>query len=237
MRILTLLAVFSSLGAALQPLQAGIEFVETTVKVDAKLTEDKVPVNFKFKVTGNKPVKLMDFEIGCKCLKAYAAKAEYQPGEEGTLEAIMEMGTLEGQVTKMLTVVTDDPANPRTELTTVVNVPQIYKIEPNVVKWDIGGPADPKVIHIKINHTDPILITKLSCTRPTVDLDIKVIKPGVEYQITIKPQSTAQPELGLITVETDCKLPRFRVRQLFYNISQPKGAPPRLMPPPPAPAN
>jgi hypothetical protein len=202
-----------------------VEFASAEVKVEASPSDSEVPVNFKFKVTGDTPLKISDLEITCKCLHASVEKNEYQPGEEGEVKTIMEVGQFEGETAKSVMFVSNDPKQPRLQLTAVVNIPKLIEFTPQMTTWTVGDKPEAKTVQIKVLYKDPITILKISSTRPNMTPDIKVIKSGREYELTLTPASTASPELGLITIETDCKIAKYAKRQIFFNIVRPRNAP------------
>ncbi len=193
-------------------------FATEQVQVNATPEQDEIALSFPFEVQGTEPLKIVDFEIGCKCLNASVEKAEYQPGEKGVVNAKFALGSFEGPVTKHITMVSNDSKKPQRILTTLVNVPMLYSFEPKTLTWKMGDPSDPKSWKIKILHHTPINILKISSTRPRFNPQIKVIVPGREYELTLTPPDTTSPTLGVITIETDCNIAKFAKTQCFFNI-------------------
>ncbi len=211
-------AVLFALCACLSPARAGIDFESTVVKKEAEPQEEQADFVFKFKISGDKPVRISDVEVSCGCLQASVDHAEYRPGETGEVKATMRLGSFEGPASKSITVKTNDPEKPLIHLETVANIPTLIEFEPKVTTWKVGEAASPKTVKVKVTHKESIRILKLQSTRENVTPALKEIKEGREYEITLTPKSTESPELGLVTVETDCPIVRYTRRQIFFNV-------------------
>jgi hypothetical protein len=209
---------------------AGIEFEQTTVKATSKLEDESADFFFKFKVTGDKLVRITDLEVSCGCLEATADKAEYAPGETGQVKAVMATGSIEGEMTKYITVATNDAKNPSIQLDCSINVPKIYDFQPMTTSWEMGEAPTTKEVKITVLGANPINILKFASTRPNLQAEMVVTKPGREYLLKLTPKNTDTPELGLVTLETDCKIAKFTKRQIFFTIV-------RKRPPTPAPVS
>src|SRR5688572_23350622 len=113
------------------PARAGLTFDKTVLDHKATHAETEFAADFKFKVTGGKPVKIRNIDTYCSCLKAKTkdGRMEFKDGEEGVIETAFRLGTFEGEVAKQVVVVTDDPAQPEITLTVRAVIPPLYKVE------------------------------------------------------------------------------------------------------------
>ena len=223
-----LLPSFSALLLALTlPAGAGLEFEKPVYEYTSKHNETEFPAEFKFKVTGDKAVTIKDLPTYCHCLKA-APKGDkfvYRPGETGVIEAKFLLGTFEGEQTKQVDVITDDPAQPEIQLAVKVTIPPLYKMEPESLEWAIGEEAKSKTIKVTILDEKEIAITGLETSRENMAATFKEVKKGKEYEITLTPKSTADPMLGVLRVETNAPYARFQKRLLFFGIKKPTAQP------------
>lgn len=208
------------------PALAGLEFEQVMLKHTAKHSDTEVAGEFKFKVTGDKAVTIKDIASYCSCLKAKTkdGKLEFKPGEEGVVETAFLLGTFEGEVTKQVDVLTDDPAQPEIQLAVRVNIPQIFKFEPESLKWDVGEEAKGKTMKMTVVDEKEIAITGLVSSRDGMAAEFKEVKKGREYEITMTPKTTAEPMLGVLRVETNAPYPRYQKRLVFFNVLRPKAA-------------
>ncbi len=74
----------------------------------------KVDTVFKFKNTGTDILEIKDVSTSCGCTSAKPEKISYQPGEEGNIPVSFNSGRFSGPIQKNVTIVTNDPINPRT---------------------------------------------------------------------------------------------------------------------------
>lgn len=206
--------------------RAGLSFEQAEQSRTADRAATEVAADFKFKVTGDKPVKITDIATYCSCLKAKTKgdKLEFKPGEEGIVETAFLLGTFEGEVAKQVVVTTDDPAQPEITLTVKVTIPVVYKVEPESVAWDVGEEPKAKKMKFTIVDDKAITVTGLVSSRDNMVAEVKEVTKGREYEISLTPKSTAEPMLGVLRVETDAPYPRFQKRLLFFNVKRPKAA-------------
>jgi hypothetical protein len=198
-----------------------LSFDLTTSKATAQLGQDKVETEFKFKNTGDAILKLVDLEIGCKCLSAVSDKMQYQPGESGTIKATMsDLGTVEGDVSKSVKVISNDKDFPQIDLNFTATFPRLLEITERTTKWTVGEPAAAKTVKIKVLHDKPIQIKSAVSSRDTIAPSIKTITPGKEYEIVLTPLSTDNPLMAIISLETDFSIPKYARASLFATISR-----------------
>jgi hypothetical protein len=209
------------------PLRAGIEFEKVELLAPAKPDDTEVTADFKFKITGSEPVKITDIDPTCSCLKAETkdGRTEYKPGEAGVLHAVFGLGSFEGVVGKQIIVATTDPARPEITLTVKADIPLIYKAEPESITWDLNEAPAAKKVKFTVQGEKDIRVTGTQSSREGMKAEVKEIKKGREYEILLTPQTTAEPMLGFIRVETDAPYPRHQKKLLFFNIKRP--APPQ----------
>jgi len=188
------------------------------IEVKPQPADEVVKVNFKFRNKGTKPVKILDLESSCSCLSAEMDKAEYQPGEEGTGTAEFKVSTFVGRHEKILTALTDDPQQQEWEITFILDIPAVVDIEPKTLQWWIGDELVEKTTTVKMNADTPMKITNITATRDNVEFSWKEIKPGQEYQVTVKPKTTKDVTLGALKIETDSKIPKYQRQLAFFSI-------------------
>jgi hypothetical protein len=131
-------------------------------------------------------------------------------------------------VAKQVSVTTSEPGAQDTVLTVRVSIPQVFQIEPEHLKWEVGEEAKAKKIKFKILGEKPIAVTGLVSSRENMLAEFKEVSKGREYEITLTPASTAEPVMGVLRVETDAPWTRFQKRLLFFNVMRPRPpAPPK----------
>jgi hypothetical protein len=197
---------------------AGIEFESTTIKSTAKPEDETVDFFFKFKITGDKIVRITDLEVSCGCMEAITPQGEYEPNAKGEVKVTMKVGSIEGESAKYITVSTNDPEHPTIQLDCIIDVPKIYEFSPMTTSWNLGEKPVTKEVKIKILSKDPVNILKYASTRANVTADMVVTVPGREYLLKLTPKSTDEATLGTIKIETDCKIAKYANRLIFFTI-------------------
>ena len=214
--LLLLLAAF--------PATAALEFETPAIKVDADLNDKTVTRDFKFTNGGDKVVKITNADAGCSCLGVEVAdgKFTYAPGESGVLRATFELGNFQGTVEKRISVwLEGDPEDkPSTSVSMSVHIPVIIKVEPKSVKWQVGDPAEPKMIDVTMDYKKPIRVTSVGTSNDTFSAELITLEDGKRYQIKVTPaKGTSSAGLNIIRIATDAEIEKHRNQQAFAVIS------------------
>jgi hypothetical protein len=209
-----------------------ITFEKPRLSITAAHSESQVRGSFPFKITGPSTVRITDIRAYCSCLSVNTndGRREYQPGQSGTIDAVFDLGSFEGEIEKSIGVTTDSSPAGETQLTLAVTIPLLYEAVPPTLKWSVGDAPDPKEIRIRILGDQPIRITNTVSSRDQMLASAREVTPGREYIITLTPQSTAEPMLGMLRVETDAPWERYRKKLLFFNVARPQPATPATPP-------
>jgi len=201
---------------------ADLQFDHKEIEIKAKVSDEVVTFLFPFKNVGKESVSIIDVNLTCSCLSAKTNRGSYGPGEGGHLEAVFSIGSFTGIQRKSMTVISrsKDGEQVRDSLLAILTIPDVVTIEPELIKWKVGEDPTVKTFTLKVPHVDPIKITNVSCTREGFDVSVLTKKEGREYQITIKPQNTSKPMLGMLKIETDSKLKKHSRKLAFFSIAR-----------------
>ncbi len=202
---------------ALQFDPACAQLVTDQPVIEVKPTPEDVGITtpFDFHNKGTRPVRVVSIESACSCLKATLDKPLYQPGEKGTGKATFKLSGLTGMQEKTLHVHTDDSTRPEWLIRFAIEIPELIRIEPKTQQWEQGEAALAKTTHITLLGATPMKIISITSVSDQVSFTWREITPGREYEITIKPTSTAEILFGALKIETNSKIPKY-VRQLAY---------------------
>ncbi len=204
---------------------AGLEFSQPVKDVHAPADVATVTESFEFKNLGEKPVTITKADPTCSCLKVEISggKLKYAPGESGVVRVTFEMGNFSGIVDKMVAIWLDDdpPDKPSRSVTVRVHIPVLVAIEPKTVKWDIGAPATPQIIQIRMAEGQAIHVTGVKSSSDLFVTEIKTLEEGKKYDLLVTPKQTTGPGLGVIRIETDCGVARHRTQQAFGVVRKP----------------
>lgn len=199
------------------------ERVEVTVKPDAKM----VSIPFEFTNKTDRPLTIARYDSACSCISARVTrplgKMTYKPGEKGQIMVDFELGSFSGFQKKTLLLWTkDDPAQkPSTVLTSAITIPELFKITPKTMFWDLNGPQMPKAIRIKVDHDQPIHIRSHAGSNDNFPYTVKTIRDGWEYEVVVTPQATDTPGMGILKFTTDSPIKRYQRQQAFVSVRRP----------------
>ena len=183
--------------------RAELKWEQTTIELKPAITDKAAVGHFKYKNTGDKPIKFKSVKASCGCTTAQTQKDEVGPGEAGEITATFNIGDRVGEQVKMVTVETDDSAHPVTQLTLKTNIPQLLEIVPNFVFWQTGEEPSPKVVIARAGKDAPIKNLEVVSTNPQM-FEAKVEKGAHgEFKINIIPKATKVPAYATVSVKTD----------------------------------
>jgi hypothetical protein len=186
-------------------------------------------VDFPFTNATAAPLTIRKFNCACSGLRSEITgnKLTYAPGESGVLRSFFTVGPANGTMSKSVVLwLQDDPEEtPSATFTARIHVPELVKIEPRTLCWDLGQPAAPQTLRIRIDHEKPILLNKVTCTTENFRHSLRTIEPGKLYEIEAVPVNSAILGLAVLKLETDCPLPRQQLHQAFLVVRKPPARP------------
>ena len=202
------------------------KLVEVTASADAKV----VTAEFPFEIKGAEGAEIISHDAPCSCLTAKifplkadrSVKLKWAEGESGKIVGRFEMGNFKGTVDKAI-LLNMKGKKEQVQLVVRVHIPVLFEIEPSTHFWELGGPATAKKFKIKVNHAEPIHILKLMGQMEEFPYEVKKIKDGWEYEVTVTPKSTAEPGMGRLAFFTDCSIKRHKRHQVFTVVRAKRG--------------
>ncbi len=205
------------------------QFVFERSEVVMKLPpdQDRLSVEFPFTVKGESPVTIKDYKAACSCLSAEISengKLTWKPGEKGVVRGNFKLGTIKGKIEKKIVLSIAGEAAPLV-LTTKLEIPHLFAIAPPTLFWDLEGEAKSQKFKVKVNHDEAIRITDISCTNEQFNYELKVVKPGWEYEVEVTPKHVKARAFGLLRLRNDCKFKKHASAQAFMVVRVPKAEP------------
>ena len=202
----------------------GLTFPEMSKELSPGLEETKISTDFKFKNETDKPITILKYDGGCTCLSVQVSdgKRTYAPGESGTIRANFDMENFDGVVERTVSIWLDGNAtsDPSQQLKIKVSIPVLIELQPKTVKWQVGGPAEPKTIQILMKGDKPIHISSVNAsTKLKFTHELKTIEEGKHYELVITPESLTDAGLAIFKIQTDCEVDRFALQQAFAVIA------------------
>ncbi len=133
------------------------------IELNPKAGDAEAVANFKYENKTDKPIQIKNVRSSCGCTVASLKKNDVAPGEKGEVTATFKIGGRTGAQQKTVTVETDDPKEPITNLVLKATIAETVEIKPNFVFWESGEDPKPKQITVKAASAD-VKMTKLDVT-------------------------------------------------------------------------
>lgn len=192
-------------------LHAQIVWNSRFLEFHPSVTDTNVQARFPFKNTGARTVTISNVTSSCTdCTTMELTKRAYAPGESGEIVGVFRFGERVGIHEKTLTVVSDDPKEPKVELKFKVHIPEIIKALPGFVFWLRNSEKTSKTIKLQVVHREPVHIEWVRSGHPRLTAQLETIRDGWEYAVTITPTDTSRPIQGQVRIETDFPVERLR---------------------------
>jgi hypothetical protein len=173
-----------------------IQFKNAAVDLGNIKPESKNVANYTFTNVGKGTLKILDIVKTCGCTPFELTKREYAPGESGTIKVEYQATKAGGTVLKHLFVMSNDPNNPRQELTLKANVVLQVVIEPQTMQLSLDA-ADANVPAITIYSKDnkPFTIKGIESSGNAVTAQIDPNASAAKFVI--------QPKVDLAKLKTN----------------------------------
>ncbi len=156
--LLLLLLSGSHLDAA-EALPASVQFESKTFDFGRVKAGDVVDHRFVFKNTGSGPLEILKVTTACGCTAPGEWDKLVQPGQTGGIPIKFYSGSFSGEVSKSITVLSNDPDNPNVTLSIQADVWSPIEINPRslVFQYDPGSvEGEEKDIEIINNREEPL---------------------------------------------------------------------------------
>ena len=165
---------------------------------------------------GNAPLHIMEVRESCNCSKATMPKPRLAPGESTFIEIRFSSHGMKGNVQKSIELVSDDPINPKTQLTFEASV--VYEIIPStsmILFSEVSryGSATAS-IRLQSGDTSPVTIKEVRMPVPYLSCETK--REGNDIILNVKIDGPLVPiasskGIDAFTVHTSSvKFPKFK---------------------------
>jgi hypothetical protein len=221
-----LLTVIDLSGAEIVPAEATpktnsgaprILFEKTTYDFRRTSQGGDLSGTFTFKNVGNGALKMEKPLPSCGCTVASVKPDLLQPGDKGELTFTLSLPKGRAALQKTITVVSNDPENPRTVLTVKADYLPLYEVTPATlyVRMRRGETTN---IHARVTRTDgkPIQISRMKSSQPWIiarsDPEAASTNGAVRISAEVKPDGKPRYFTELLNVFTeDSERPAFSV--------------------------
>jgi len=146
---------------------------------------------YNFKNIGDAKLVIKKIRVTCGCTTHKLKKKEYLPGETGSVSVTFKSSTRKGSAAKHLYIESNDPENPKYQLTIKANITLSVEATPNIINLSLDkDTAQVPAITIKSLDGKPFAIKSFTCTQnvittqfdPEHNADKIVLQPVVDYE-------------------------------------------------------
>jgi hypothetical protein len=176
-----------------------IAFDQTSYDFGKVESGELIKHTFYFTNTGNELLEVRDVRPSCGCTTAGAWDKQVEPGKSGSIPVQFNSIGYGGAVHKLVTVICNDPVNSNAVLNVTGTVWKPIDVLPAFASFNLGPDVqvqDKRVLRITSNINEPLTLSEPQCTNPAFKPDLKTIKEGKEFELTI----TVVPPLTVASV-------------------------------------
>jgi len=216
MKTLQVLLIVSLLGLLGQAASAALSWETTMVDLHPSITDKTAVAHFKYKNTGDKPVKITSVHASCGCTTAALAKDTVAPNESGEITATFNIGDRSGVQNKTITVMTDQQPEQPTILKLRATIPQLLQVTPVFVFWSANDVLDPKKIHVNVGSDFKVDNLSVSSSDKGISTEVMPGPEKKEFDIVVKPTEAGRPITATLKIEPE--MPNGPHKMYFANV-------------------
>jgi hypothetical protein len=168
---------------------ASLEWGSTEKTLVVHPTQVSATAKFSFTNTEGTSVSISEIRVSCGCLSQKIAKRTFAPGESGVLEIVFDLRNRTGKQRKATYVKTS--TGRETTLYINCDIPPIYTIEPQIVRWGKDEPSSEKTIRLTNPGTTPITLTSITSSNPEIPARLISIREGFKYDVVVEKTGNA----------------------------------------------
>ncbi len=180
---------------------ADIEWEQKEVTLDVHPTQTSAEAVYHFTNTGDSTAFIDNVAISCGCLSAKPFKHSYAPGEKGELVVRFSLLGRTGKQRKHVVVETRD--GKRTDLVLSAEIPEAYRAEPTMVLWKKDDKDKQKTVHLTNSNAQPIKLRSMTSSRKELPAELKIIREGFEYEVTVSRNTEDSNVRSVIRIEME----------------------------------
>lgn len=211
------LVVLGLLGAFSFTAQAALEWQNLVQELHPNLSDKESVAHFKYKNTGDKPVKITSVKPSCGCTTAAPPQDPIAPGASGEIAATFHIGDRVGMQTKTIHVMTDEADNGNTTLTLKADVPKLLEIAPTFLYWSKKEPSlEPRYMMVKVGEDFPVTKLTVTSTDPEVKAVAEKVPNEKNFRITVTPPKTNRPINAALKIVPD--YPKGTPKNFYANV-------------------
>lgn len=206
--------------------RASLTWENLVADLHPSITDKETVAHFKYKNTGDQPIKITAVKPSCGCTTAAPPADPVAPGASGEITATFHIGERVGPQTKTIHVATDEPGDQTTTLTLKADVPKLLEITPLFLYWSKTQPVTPRTISAKVGGDFPITKLNVTSSDPEIKVEAKPVPNEKAFEITVTPKQTNRPMNAMLKIQPD--FPKDTPKMFYANVrvdGHPENAP------------
>ena len=189
---------------AAKPAAPAIRFISTVYNFGKVDGDSEVDCTFQFVNEGTGMLEVTSVAPSCGCMKTMGWDRRVESGQTGMVAIRYNSAHYTGDFAKSVSVTCNDPNQPTIalEIKGIVWRPIEIKPPSAVLNLSAEVPSTAAAVQL-ISHLDePLLLTDLMVSGPSVSVQVQTNQPGKEFQVVIQSPLPAPPssQQGHITV-------------------------------------
>jgi len=150
---------------------------------------EKIVHDFVIRNEGDAPLTLTDVRPACGCTVAEFDET-IAPGAAGKVHAVLDTSSFKGGIAKGITVLTDDPQNPRLELTMKAMVEPLIHVQPGYARFIQPQLSEPGTVEQRIFTAtfDDLRILDVESPYPFVTVTHQLAPEDARHEEGVGPQ-------------------------------------------------
>src|SRR5436305_625558 len=194
--------------AAAAPEKAGRLTIIEPVKEYGEVPKgEKLDWSFVIKNTGDGDLQILAAKPGCGCTVADFDKV-IKPGETGKVTAHVDTTAFAGPIAKTVTLETNDPTTPTSQLTIhAVVKPYVEAFPAGFVRFNLlQGDADTQTVTIYSEEDEPFQIVKVDSPVDWIKVDYKKVDDPTQKAQGVGKEGQAQYKFNITVGGPDAKI-------------------------------
>lgn len=171
----------------------------------ATVFDDEVVAEYHFENRSDKSIRFDKIRPSCNCLEVTCDDREIAPGEKGVVNVTFEFRQRYGRKVNRVRIVKSDKTVDT--LTLIVDIPQVFEMTPDKLRWSVGERMMPKAMRLKNISGKPVKLLNAISDHKKFTSELKTIESGQEYEVTVTPNNTSVRAYALVWCKTDLKNP------------------------------
>ncbi|MGI8431028.1 MAG: DUF1573 domain-containing protein [Chthoniobacterales bacterium] len=199
------------------PVRAALQWESLVAELHPKISDKETVAHFKYKNTGEQPVKITAVKPSCGCTTAAPPQEPIAPGASGEITATFHIGDRVGMQTKTIHVQTDETPNANTTLTLKADVPKLLEITPAFLYWSKKEPGiEPRYIDVKVGKDFKVTKLTVTSTDPEVKVAAEKVPDSTNFRIKVTPPKTNRPINAALKIVPD--FPKDTPKNFYANV-------------------